>query len=207
MRCFLGFATDPPLVTALRAVSTTLREDGVRAQWLPEQNWHMTLVFLGDISATQQDALMEPLRTLAATTAPVMQPLSQVCAFPGATGPLLAAEGHCVAPLAAFQAQAAARCRTLGIPVEMRPYRPHVTLARHLTSRALTPQPLGAALTARRLCLYQSEPNPDQSEPNPDQSESNPGESDRNHADRNLALPQSHNSYRILAHWTLAGTG
>jgi 2'-5' RNA ligase len=126
----LFVALTPPdeVIEALRTTTAALRELAPQLRWTRPQQWHLTLVFLGEVG---DDALDELTRRLhrAAVRHP---PLSL---FLGGGGRF----GHRVLwtglhgdrdGLRRLASSAAAAARRSRLPVEDRPYRPHLTLAR-----------------------------------------------------------------------------
>lgn len=166
MRCFLGLPPDSGLVTALRQQVELWQQAGLQARWVPERNWHLTLVFLGDLPSATQAPLMALCQQISAQHPAQTLPITRAGRFPNREGRFLVAEGDAPPALAALRAQLAEGCRQLGLAVEARPFRPHITLARDL-AYASAPQPLTTApasdlvtgtLHADTLILYQSLP-------------------------------------------------
>ncbi|WP_162925741.1 RNA 2',3'-cyclic phosphodiesterase [Isoalcanivorax indicus] len=187
MRCFLGLPPDPRLVTALRQQVQRWQHAGIPARWVPEGNWHLTLVFLGDLPTAAQAALMALCQQISEQHPPQTLPITRAGRFPDRRGHFLAAEGDAPSALTALRAQLAEGCQHLGLAVETRPFRPHITLARDLAhdrSHDLAPPSpatdrFTGALHADTLILYQSLP-PSAAQPD---------------------APV----YRAVAHWPLTG--
>ncbi|GGC50797.1 RNA 2',3'-cyclic phosphodiesterase [Chelatococcus reniformis] len=98
------------------------------ARWIDQQNYHITLRFIGDIDhATARDidaALGEVHRE------PVAVTLDSLSAFGGGRPRAVIARVAPTAALAELQADQERRVRSAGIPPEGRKFTPHVTLAR-----------------------------------------------------------------------------
>lgn len=91
----------------------------------PEQ-LHVTLHFIGSVPATRMPQLLQGLRV--GWEGCVLE-WNAARVWPGGIAVL---EADAVpAPLAALHARLADALLALGLPVEPRPFRPHVTLARH----------------------------------------------------------------------------
>ncbi|MFC5497564.1 RNA 2',3'-cyclic phosphodiesterase [Caenimonas terrae] len=91
------------------------------------ENLHLTLHFLGPVAADRRDALIAALAERPATE-PFTLTFGIAQLWPGGIAvvcPLAAP-----APLERLHARLADVLRRLGLPVEERPFRPHVTLAR-----------------------------------------------------------------------------
>lgn len=165
MRCFLGLPPDSGLVMALRQQVERWQQAGLQAHWVPERNWHLTLVFLGDLPSVTKVPLMALCQQISAQHPAQTLPITRVGRFPNRQGRFLVAEGDAPPALAALRAQLAEGCRQLGLAVEARPLRPHITLARDLThdpDHASAPLPLTTDpvpdLVTDTLILYQSLP-------------------------------------------------
>jgi 2'-5' RNA ligase len=109
-----------------------LREAPGAPRWIPPSRWHLTLLFLGDVPAH----LLAPLTTAVAPAVAGTPPLTLQLAGAGRFAPPrrpavcwagLAGE---VAGLTALAGRLSAAARALGLPVEDRPFRPHLTLGR-----------------------------------------------------------------------------
>lgn len=130
--------TPPDEVTeALRAITAALRELAPELRWTRPQQWHLTLAFLGEVD----DALVDELTRRLDRAAARHPPLSL---FLGGGGRF----GHRVLwtrvqgdrdNLRRLAGSAAAAARRSGLPVEDRPYRPHLTLARAAGQADLRP--------------------------------------------------------------------
>lgn len=132
MRAFIAIA----LPTALRrSLATWARNEGnvlPGARWLPAENLHVTLRFLGDVEETHRAALASELRDAAARHPQLSLTVSVRGTLPKRARARVAYIG--LAPseeLAALQAEVAERVeRRLGLAPEGRPFHPHVTVGR-----------------------------------------------------------------------------
>lgn len=98
------------------------------ARWLDEEDYHITLRFIGDVDeATAYDVhdALERIRRRAFTVT-----LDGLGAFGGAKPRAIVATAKPVPPLVELQAEQERLMRRVGLPVETRKYTPHVTLAR-----------------------------------------------------------------------------
>ncbi|KAF0809520.1 hypothetical protein A167_01803 [Alcanivorax sp. S71-1-4] len=152
MRSFLGL----PVTGALRQqlqLYCAAAPAGL-ARWEAAEDWHLTLVFLGDPGAARQAALASALASLCARLAPIRQPLTGPIPFPVPGSPVLALEGRPVAPLAVLQTALSSLCRERGMVLDDRAFRPHVTLARQHAGPV--PPLAPACLEAGEVVLYHS---------------------------------------------------
>ena len=95
------------------------------ARRTPPERLHVTLHFLGEVATEILPALR---RQLALPWSGCELLLDRPTVWPGGIAVLEASAVP--APLAGLRAALAGRLQGLGLPVEERPYRPHVTLAR-----------------------------------------------------------------------------
>jgi 2'-5' RNA ligase len=109
-----------------------LREAAGGPRWIPSSRWHLTLLFLGEVPAHR----LAPLTTVVAPAVAATPPLSLQLAGAGRFGsthrPAVCWAGLAgdVAELTALAGRLSAAARALGLPVEDRPFRAHLTLGR-----------------------------------------------------------------------------
>jgi 2'-5' RNA ligase len=155
MRAFLAILLDPPLRDALRACVRALQaaHPPARLKWVGDEQHHLTLHFLGEISPAQTEAVTRAVAGLPPPTAPLSLTLGGLGAFPNLNRPatLWAGgqdAGGRIADLAARQGRA---LKALGFEIDSRPFAPHLTLAR--VPRDLDPaaiRAVGAWFAARK---------------------------------------------------------
>ena len=123
-RLFTGFEL-PDHVAAELAM---MRGGISGARWLDEEDYHITLRFIGDVDeATAYDvhSALEGIRRPAFTVT-----LDGLNAFGGAKPRAIVATVKAALPLIELQAEQERLMRRIGLPLETRKYTPHVTLAR-----------------------------------------------------------------------------
>lgn len=171
MRAFLAILLDPPLRDALSACVRALQaaHPPAHLKWVSDEQHHLTLHFLGEISPAQTEAVTRALAGLPPPTAPLSLTLGGLGAFPNVNRPatLWAGgqdEGGRIAMLAAAYGRS---LRALGFEIDARPFTPHLTLARvprdldpatiravggwYAAREALAPPPLTQAVRAVHL--------------------------------------------------------
>lgn len=102
-------------------------------RWEDPAKWHVTVAFYGAVGPAQQADLVERLTRAARRATPFTARVAGAGAFtrPARARVLWAGVGHEPSSiLPKLAASAAAAGRRVGLPVESRAYRPHVTLAR-----------------------------------------------------------------------------
>ena len=152
MRLFIAIDLDEAARTAIaeeqRRLKGAIGATRANIKWVRPEQMHLTLVFLGEVP----DARVPPI--VEAVGQPVAQPpfdlaFSGIGVFPprGAPNVLWIGASSGEAEAVAVQRQLADRVAAFGIPLEQRPFRPHLTLARLKDSR---PSDRSAALAAGR---------------------------------------------------------
>jgi RNA 2',3'-cyclic 3'-phosphodiesterase len=142
VRLFVALTPPPDAVTELWTACEALRTEQPGLRWaLPEQ-WHLTLAFLGEVGEEVTSDLVERLGRVAARHPPLVLSLGGAGRFGNRVLWIrVRGENDRLRRLAASVRAAARRAR---LPVEDRPYRPHLTLARARDGADL--QPAVAAL-------------------------------------------------------------
>ncbi|RZU34378.1 2'-5' RNA ligase [Blastococcus saxobsidens] len=123
-----------------------LRDAPGAPRWGTPERWHLTLLFLGRVPEAQEPALVTAAAPAVAGTPPMTLRLAGGGRFGSARRPQVAWVGldGDVAPLVGLAGRLAGVARQLGLPVEDRPFRPHLTLGRWRPGR-----PADGALTDR----------------------------------------------------------
>jgi 2'-5' RNA ligase len=129
MRLFTGISLPAEVTNRLEAAIAELQQ-GVRANWSPAENLHITLKFIGswpDERLPELEGALQAVRPGPAFRVRV----SQLGYFPNPHRPHSLFAGLQTGPeLAALAAAVDRATSALGIPAEEREYRPHITLAR-----------------------------------------------------------------------------
>ncbi len=169
-RTFAAISLPPAVRAALARARDELRRTGVRVRWLGEGDFHLTLCFFGDADAARLDVLRGLLESAAAASRAFRFDVVGIGFFGPPRAPRVVWAGVPDPPpeLAALADQLRARARAAGLPVEERPYRPHITLGRArdragglaLTSavRSLISTPFGNVIADRALLMSAAEP-------------------------------------------------
>lgn len=123
----LFVALKPPDV--VRDALGALRRDMPGARWTPPEKMHLTLAFLGDTEEARVSAVVEALAGVVSPPVPVA--VAGLGAFPSRRGArVLTAEVAPQRALMALHARVTAALAAVGVVLERRPFRPHLTLAR-----------------------------------------------------------------------------
>jgi 2'-5' RNA ligase len=132
IRAFIAIDLPATLREKLKAVVGDLQAANLNAvRWVPVQNVHLTLKFLGDISPANLQALSKILATEARQIAPFEISVGGIGAFPSQLRPRVIWIGvHAPHSLEILQHQIEATTRRLGYTPEERPFSPHLTIGR-----------------------------------------------------------------------------
>jgi 2'-5' RNA ligase len=146
-RLFTGLEL-PPEVTQQLA---TLRGGLSGARWIDEENYHITLRFIGDIDhTTARDVYLDLWRV---KRPPLKITLSELSFFGGDRPHSLIVKVQPTPDLLELQMDHERIMRRIGLPAETRKYTPHVTLARLRGVNALA---VADYLSLRSFPLQQS---------------------------------------------------
>lgn len=156
MRVFIGLSVPDQL--SLELIGVRDRVVAQMASASPKAviaaNFHMTLVFLGEITAPRKDEVAAAIdRLIVMPREGIRVHLDRASCFPDSGGRILAAEA---APVPALIHLHQGLLKATA-QVQDQPLRPHITLAR--LSRAFIPAPvipLQLPFQATELCLYES---------------------------------------------------
>jgi 2'-5' RNA ligase len=161
VRAFVGIPLPDAHAEALLGAGEHVRDGDPRwsdQKWVPRQNLHLTLEFLGDISPESATALAEDLHARLAEARPPHLSFEAIVARPRSSrARMLWAtyrdENGSLAAIAASVARAAER---EGIDVEERRFVAHATLVRARRQIPVEPKVIEAATSSTRSALGES---------------------------------------------------
>jgi len=133
LRAFLALVPDAAARAEAARVAELLRRDGRSSalRWVAPESYHVTLHFLGSLERARLPLLAEHLAAELAGEAPFALGLERVGAFPTTRrARVVVLELGPVAPAARLAATCGRAPERLGIELEERAFRPHLTLAR-----------------------------------------------------------------------------
>jgi 2'-5' RNA ligase len=147
----LFVALDPPeevrahLATALRDRAPDLFRGAKPAR--PEQ-WHLTLAFLGEVPGVQVSAVWSAVARAAGTTGPLRLRLAGAGAFGQDRAVVWVGLTGDTEELQRLAGVLRDRLRVVRVPLDTRPFRPHLTVARGVDLRRAAAAAALAALTS-----------------------------------------------------------
>jgi len=130
-RLFVGVKPSAETVALLVQLQQAVLDAGHRnaVRWLPEENLHVTLHFLGDTDETLITPLSLELSRTAEEAVPFSARVSGTGCFPNPSRPRVFWAGlDSQRQWTALSERVGAALASLGLPVEQRAYRPHITL-------------------------------------------------------------------------------
>lgn len=132
LRAFIALDPPPGLQRSIREAAARVR-NGIEplVRWVPVENMHLTLKFLGEIPPDRADLLTPMLRAEADLCAPFEMRLGGLGAFPTLKRARVILLGiQAPAGLEALARGIESACTRLGFAPERRGFHPHLTLGR-----------------------------------------------------------------------------
>lgn len=151
MRAFVAFTLPHETRAALKRATDAFLDVApgwAGEKWVPPANLHVTVEFIGELSAEALPEAVEALTRACATLAPFTLSLGDIVPKPGGSHPrmLWARFFDGVEPArATASAVQEALVGSIGLEAEKRPFTPHVTLARLRVPRRVPADALAAA--------------------------------------------------------------
>jgi 2'-5' RNA ligase len=133
IRAFIAINLSPEIRHSLDEVSNKLKErlPGVPVRWVPVENIHLTIKFLGDVSVSNLEMLQKLLRVEASQHSPFEFSVGNMGAFPSISRPRVIWVGvEAPDELHTLQHGIEMETARLGYAREKRSYSPHLTLGR-----------------------------------------------------------------------------
>ena len=166
IRTFIALELPPSLRHELSGLAKLLAGQDKRQhiRWLPSENYHLTLAFLGDVDSASLSGLQFELERKLESMKAVPCKISTITPFPFSRPKIAAALVECTVELLLLQTEVAKYVQSSGISPDRRRFVPHVTLGR-LKPRAgksvdLQTQNILFAGVADLVTLFQSELTP-----------------------------------------------
>ena len=130
-RCFVAIPLGHELRRDLAAAVDRWwdRPDCAGLRWTDPEAWHLTLAFIGDVEPAHVEVWAGAIATAAEPEAAMTLTTGEVGAFPRSARASVAWYGI-ADPDGSLARLAAAVRRSVRLPADLQPFRPHVTLAR-----------------------------------------------------------------------------
>ena len=132
IRTFIALELPPSLRHELSGQAKLLAGQDKRQhiRWLPSENYHLTLAFLGDVDSASLSGLQFELERKLESMKAVPCKIPTITPFPFSRPKIAAALVECTVELLQLQTDVANCARSCGISSERRRFVPHVTLGR-----------------------------------------------------------------------------
>ena len=161
IRSFLATPVTDALATALLESVEASRQDLPPLRVTARENLHLTLVFLGNLTAEELDDTVIPrVSDVIDQAVPGRVHFRQVAGFPSKQHPRhLVLEGYGSPSAESLQENLRQSLQSLTGNREHKTWRPHITLGRLKdgAEEAITPTPWQAELPIGEVCLYESQ--------------------------------------------------
>jgi len=157
-----GMNLGPPRRSGQKPGQQSGQQSGWR--WVPQENIHLTVRFLGAISEETLDLLMPEMDRLGRGLSQIKIEIEHVSGFPAERPAVIAAAIAPTRKLARLAKRVEMMVTGVGLEADARPFRPHITIVR-LPRRDPWLSDLHVELrrsfTARELVLFKSKPGRD----------------------------------------------
>ena len=165
IRAFIAIDLPPEVLQCLDDVSQQLREKliGAPVRWVPVENIHLTLKFLGDVSGSNIDILTDLLQSIVSNVKQFELSVGGLGAYPKPHRPRVIWVGVEAPPdLMIAQRSVESEMSRLGYARERRPFNPHLTLgrvSRHSTNQDV--RNIADVIKSNNVgCLLYTSPSP-----------------------------------------------
>ena len=131
-RLFAALLPSDDAVADLDAVVAPLRDGWTALRWTPRELWHLTIAFYGDVGEQRAPGLATRLERVATRHEPLTLRFAGGGGFsrPARANIVYAGVDDSLPQLRALAGSCSAAGRRIGLAMEDRVYRPHLTLAR-----------------------------------------------------------------------------
>jgi len=171
IRAFLAIEMSAAAQAGLRRLQERLRRDERGIRWIPVEQLHLTVKFLGSVPTKLLPDLFTTLTRIAASCEPFDLQFGGAGCLPphGPVRIVWAGLDESTGRLAAFQTRCETELAQLGFAAETRAFTPHITIARvkdHLLAREIRarvashPAPSRLAMSVSEFVLFESQLSP-----------------------------------------------
>jgi 2'-5' RNA ligase len=132
IRTFIAIETPGPIRKDILSLQDRLKRSGADVRWEPEDKFHATVKFLGDVDETALPGVLTKIETVVVQHRACEVIFEKLGCFPDNKRPRVVWVG-CSNPdgkLEALKSMLDNELRVFGFEIESRPFRPHITLGR-----------------------------------------------------------------------------
>jgi 2'-5' RNA ligase len=132
IRAFIAVDVGPDVRAALRPVVEQLTRKASQVRWVPEDQWHLTVKFLGDVDGREVGEIAKAMQEEARATPPFDLEFRGLKPFPPGREPRIVAVEVVsgMDALAGFHRRLDQRMQAFGVAGERRSFLAHLTLGR-----------------------------------------------------------------------------
>ena len=133
LRTFIALDIPPAIQKSIQLQVNNLRKTigDSAVRWVPVNKIHLTLKFLGDVSQSDVNTLIQIIRKLAGSHPAFDIHINGLGSFPSSRrARVLLIRIQAPAELEALQGEIESDCRRVGFQPETRPFNPHLTIGR-----------------------------------------------------------------------------
>ena len=130
MRLFVALDIPEAVRENLAAIRKNFSSIDSKIRWVPPENLHVTLKFIGSVPKEKLEPIIEALRSISILDTVQVRIHGLGCYTHSKTGVMLWAMIEDSKPLAALAASIDGQLASMGFAPENRPFMPHLTLAR-----------------------------------------------------------------------------
>jgi 2'-5' RNA ligase len=157
VRLFLAINLTPEVRHTIAEAAAPLKAIAPELSWVKEDKIHLTVKFLGEQPEEMAAKVTEAMRSVGTRNRTIDVEIGGVGAFPNFRRPRVVWIGVTPDPkLELLHHDVESACESLGLPVDGKPFRPHLTLAR-VKSRATDPRALRDLASAAKEVAYVEE--------------------------------------------------
>jgi len=150
VRVFAGIALPAEIRTAIEVATAPLRTTIPGFRWVPPENLHLTIVFLGWVDPDDVEPIRAALDASVASAAPFSARLGAAGRFPDRGRARVLWVGFTSGADALSDLAGSARVAVAGRVPDDRPFRPHITVARARLPVRLTANALASVRSLER---------------------------------------------------------
>jgi RNA 2',3'-cyclic 3'-phosphodiesterase len=134
MRAFIGIDLDKELKEEIVKLQYNLRKYSTSGRWTNEENFHLTLKFLGDINGAQQEQISEGMIKICNNIKPLNLSIERLGIFEGDSSirVLWLGLGGDISALRLLQSNIENEISKIGFEKEKRAFKPHITIGQNL---------------------------------------------------------------------------
>jgi 2'-5' RNA ligase len=132
IRTFIAIEIPGAVISKIRELQEGIRTYGLKIRWVRAENIHLTIKFLGDVEEVKINEISETVSKTVEGFAPILIQAKGVGAFPGVKRPRVLWVGLSgqLETLVRLQRTLDENLSVLGLPIEKRPFKGHLTMGR-----------------------------------------------------------------------------